>query len=299
MLSLVVTPDRAASIVGDLVEASPSGRAPWISVACIAISLLWKDVSARPGRMLYLATAGAVMNFMFVAPFGGVIFFLGIVFVELGVMLLHHDVEIAVHTLLVCLAPCVAIPVPFMTGRWIARRSPGKELAPCFVLTMLAFAMWSASALASGGRIAFMKGLSGVLPTLACLTVAALSLNAGAIWSRNHPGSVYRWFERVPFEECFFVFPKNLRDWFIPRDLEVQKVSDCATLLVLPILYVGFEFLPDSFALAIRIFFVLSLLICVIPGRPLQWIRPASRLVVVFGRLLFLGLAILLALNKF
>src|SRR6202451_2497320 len=124
MLSLVVTPDRAASIVGDLVEASPGGRTPrismWISVARIGISLLWKDVSASPGRTLYLATAGAFMNVSFLAPFGAAFFLLAIVLGLLGSTLLHRDVTIAVYPLLVCVAISAAVPAPYMTGRWIA-----------------------------------------------------------------------------------------------------------------------------------------------------------------------------------
>jgi hypothetical protein len=76
MLSMVVTPDRAASIIGDLLEGSPGGRTPWFSVARIGISLLSKDVSARPARMLVLATSGMVMNLVFLAPFGAAIFLL-------------------------------------------------------------------------------------------------------------------------------------------------------------------------------------------------------------------------------
>src|SRR5580704_13578947 len=143
MLSLVVTPDRAASIVGDLVEAS-GGRTPlisvWISVARIGISLLWKDVSASPGRTLYLVTAGAFMNVSFLAPFGLAFFSLAIFLGLLGSTLLHRDVTIAVHPLLACLMICAAVPAPFMTGRWIARRSQGRELAPCLVLSIFAFA---------------------------------------------------------------------------------------------------------------------------------------------------------------
>jgi len=41
------------------------------------------------------------------------------------------------------------------------------------------------------------------------------------------------------------------------------------------------------------------LLVEAIATRPLQWIRPSSRLVVWFGRLLFLWLAFLVAFNRF
>jgi hypothetical protein len=302
MLSLVVSSDRAASIVGDLVEASPGGRTPrisvWISVARIGISLLWKDVSASPGCTLYLATAGAFMNVSFLAPFGLAFFSLAIFLGLLGSTLLHRDVTIAVHPLLACLMICAAVPAPFMTGRWIARRSQGRELAPCIVLTILAFATWGAFCLALGRHIALMNGLSGILPTLACLTVAALSLNAGAIWSRNHAESAWRWFERVPFEENW---ARRRRWWdlFIPADLEQQKVFDVSLLMVIPVLFVIMPNIGGSVDTAIRVLLAPSLLCEAIATRPLQWIRPSSRLVVWFGRLLFLWLTFLVAFNRF
>ena len=302
MLSLVITPDRAASIVGDLVEASPGGRTPrisvWICVARIGISLLWKDVSASPGRTLYLATAGAFMNVSFLAPFGAAFFSLAIVLGLLGSTLLHRDVTIAVHPLLACLMICAAIPAPFMTGRWIARRSQGRELAPCLVLTILAFATWGAFCLALGRHIALMNGLSGILPTLACLTVAALSLNAGAVQARSHAGSAWRWFERVPFEENW---ARRRRWWdlFIPADLEQQKVYDVSLLMVIPLVFLIMPNIGGSVNTAIRVLLAPSLLVEAIATRPLQWIRPSSRLVVWFGRLLFLWLAFLFAFHRF
>jgi hypothetical protein len=297
ILSLVVMRDRAASIVGDLVEASPGGRTPWISVARIGVSLLWKDVSARPGRMLYLATGGIVMNLAFLAPLGAAFFFLAIVLGLLGA-LLHRDVTMAVDPLFACLVICAAVPAPFMTGRWMARRSQGKELAPCLALTILGFASWGACCLAYGERVTLMNGLSGILPSLACLTVAAFSLNAGAIWSRNHAESVWRWFERVPFEENW-ARRKSLWDVCIPADLEQQKICDWSLLMALPLLFVGLPAIAGSADTAMRVALVPSYLFQAIATRPLQWMRPSSRLVALVGRLLFLALAILAALTSY
>src|ERR1700722_9831997 len=264
MLSLVVSSDRAASIVGDLVEASPGGRTPrisvWISVARIGISLLWKDVSASPGRTLYLATAGAFMNVSFLAPFGLAFFSLAILLGLLGSTLLHRDVTIAVYPLLACLMICAAVPAPFMTGRWIGRRSQGRELAPCVVLTILAFAACGAFCLAFGRHIELMNGLSGVLPTLAFLTVAAFSLSAGAVQARSHAGSAWRWFERVPFEENW---ARRRRWWdlFIPADLEQQKVCDLSLLMVIPVLFAIMPNIGGSVNTAIRVLLAPSLLL--------------------------------------
>jgi hypothetical protein len=302
ILSLVVTPDRATSIVGDLVEASPGCRTPrmsvWTSVARIGISLLWKDVSASPGRTLYLATAGAFMNVSFLAPFGLAFFSLATVLGFLGSQLLHRDVTIAVDPLFACLVISAAVPTPYMTGRWIGRRSQGRELAPCLVLTILAFAAWGAFCLAFGRHIELMNGLSGVLPTLAFVAVAALSLNAGAVQARSHSGSVWHWFERLPFEENW-ARRRRWCDLFIPADLEQQKVCDVSLLMAIPVLFVIMPNICDSVNAAIRVLLAPSLLLEAIATRPLQWIRSSSRLVVWFGRLLFLWLAVLFAFNRF
>jgi len=297
MLSLVVTRDRAASMIGDLIEASPAGRASWIAVARIAVSLLWKDVCAQPGRMLYLVTAGAFMNLVIMSTFGAA-FFLIVILLGLFRALLHRDVTIAVDPLFACLVVYAAVPAPFMTGRWIARRSQSKELAPCLVLTVLAFAIWGAFCLAYGQQVSLMNGLSGILPTLACLTVAAFSLNAGAIWRRNHARSASLWFERAPFEENW-ARRKSLWDLCIPADLEQQKICDAFLLLATPILLVRLPTTPRSLDAGMHVSIGALLLFGAIANRPLQWMRPSSRLMALFGRLLFLGLATLLALSIF
>jgi hypothetical protein len=171
LLSKVATPERAASIVGDLVETSPGETMFWVSVLRIGVSLLWKDVAAHPVRMAGLATAGAAMNIIMLAPFGAAWFLLLIAFGLLGAAL-HRDMTIAATPMFVVMVVCAAIPAPFMTGRWIARRSAGKELAPCLVLSVLAFAVWGAFFLADGSRISVMNGLEGEWPTLGWLAVA-------------------------------------------------------------------------------------------------------------------------------
>jgi hypothetical protein len=295
MLSLIAAPDPAASIVGDLVEASPAGRVSWISLARIGISLLWKDVCARPGRMLYLATAGAFLNLVILATFGAAFFLIAILLGLFGA-LLHRDVTIAVDPWFACLVLCAAVPAPFMTGRWIARRSQSQELAPCLVLTVLAFTVWCAFCLAYGQQVELMNGLSGILPTLACLTVAAFSLNAGAIWRRNHARSASLWFERVPFEENW-ARRKSLWDLCNPADLEQQRICDAVLLMTVPVLLVKLPTTPRSLDIGMHVSIGALLLFGAIANRPLQWMGPSSRLAALFGRLLFLGLAILLALS--
>ena len=65
LLSLVTTPDRAASIVGDLVEESRSHGVGWCSLQVLgtALALCSSSVRADPWRWLRLAVIGLVVWF--------------------------------------------------------------------------------------------------------------------------------------------------------------------------------------------------------------------------------------------
>lgn len=298
LLSKVATPERAASIVGDLVETSPGETMFWVSVLRIGVSLLWKDVAAHPVRIAGLATAGAAMNIIMLAPFGAAWFLLLIALGLLGAAL-HRDMAIAATPMFVVMVVCAAIPAPFMTGRWIARRSAGKELAPCLVLSVLAYAVWGAFFLADGPRISVMNGLEGEWSTLGWLAVATLCLNAGAIQARTQAGSAWRWFERIPFEENW-ARRKRFWDLFIPADLQQQKVCDAFLFMALPLLFIRVpDAIPDSLFTALRIIITPALLFQAIFTRPLAWIRPSSRAAIWCGRALFFGLLALVVSTLF
>jgi hypothetical protein len=69
----------------------------------------------------------------------------------------------------------VILLVPFQQGRWLARRSPGQELAACFALTILTAAVDSIP-MALGLGTAFQLMLS---------IAASIPMFAGAVWVRR------------------------------------------------------------------------------------------------------------------
>jgi hypothetical protein len=66
ILSLVTTPDRAASAVGDLMEDVVARRALrfWGSVSYLTISLLVRDLASNPVRMVGLGALGLLIELL-------------------------------------------------------------------------------------------------------------------------------------------------------------------------------------------------------------------------------------------
>jgi hypothetical protein len=131
ILSLVTSPDRASSTVGDLMENSASPGRFWFGALRTAVSLLWSDVAANPGRMVRLAGCGFLVGLTLAVVWV-------LVIIPLAVPLRQGDPNVwkpwAFNVLMLLGA---IILVPFLQGRWLARRSPGQELAACLALAIL------------------------------------------------------------------------------------------------------------------------------------------------------------------
>jgi hypothetical protein len=196
LLSLVTSQERSASMVGDFTESSRGVLWFWSSVLRAGVSLLWKDVASSPGRMTTLAVSGAGVYTVISFPF---LVFLVAALVPAVIVfeLLHIEISWLISPWFALIVLSGAVPSPFLTGRWLARRAPGRELAPCLALTLLTAVLWSAAYLIWGQEVSLMNGLSGVMPTLLCLFIANISLYAGAVWVRRHPSEL-RWFEAFP-----------------------------------------------------------------------------------------------------
>jgi len=132
ILSLATSQDRAATIVGDLLEQDDWF---WISVLRTAVAQMWLQFRTAP-----LALAGIAIRGMF-AEFG---------FLLLACLTLLLLLWIAVSVLLVSFHSRLPAPVtpwlayflsnlvvPFQLGRWIARRYPGKEAAASVTLSTM------------------------------------------------------------------------------------------------------------------------------------------------------------------
>jgi hypothetical protein len=156
LLSLVIPQAHAAAVVGDFAESSPGEAQFWWSVLRTGCSLLWAGVAANPARMATLAAGGAVIQFVYS---GFLLMCVFAIAATLGFLKSWLNLEAswllaAIFGLPIFGLPifglpifglmvlCVAIPSPFLAGRWLARRAPGHELTPCLALTMLTGILW-------------------------------------------------------------------------------------------------------------------------------------------------------------
>ena len=126
LLVLVTSRERAASIVGDIMESSPTrGRVWWWSaVLRAAASLLWGGFANSPLGMLGLAFRAWLMGLLL-----GMcsIIFASILGAALGIY------GIAQQTLTVA----VFILCQFFVGRWLAWQAPGRELSAWLALLII------------------------------------------------------------------------------------------------------------------------------------------------------------------
>ena len=158
ILSLVTTPERAAATVGDLLEvhAAHGSVRFWVSVAATLCAHVWGDLAAHPIRMSLLGLQGIVLQLLIslALAFGLGLSYALIRMVVKGVGDLDAQVvsgwgEKPAPWLLsaaMVLGWLSTLLSSYLVGRILARRSPGRELAPCiatvamgFVLPYLAF----------------------------------------------------------------------------------------------------------------------------------------------------------------
>ena len=155
ILSLVMSPDRAAATVGDLIEDAvrPGGLSFWIRVLRTGLAMLWREFSQDPAAMMGLAVRGFLLQCAFLLGF---VVFVAVVaaFAAFFAGLIWDPVRspnpLAVKLAQILGYVAAGAVVPFQAGRWMARRSPGKELAPSVALTILETAITLAMGLVWG-----------------------------------------------------------------------------------------------------------------------------------------------------
>ena len=150
ILSLVLTPDRAASTVGDWMEETPRRglRWFWSSVFRTVFARIWSDFTDQPLTMARLGLTGFARNFA--VAFGIFILFQWLLH---GDIRYRHDwiwkmltVDHAKAHLSLRWQMQLAVWLLYsarlmLTARWIARSSGGREMAACI---SVAFAGWMA-----------------------------------------------------------------------------------------------------------------------------------------------------------
>jgi hypothetical protein len=167
ILSLVTAPERASATVGDLLEDRLHAGALrfWGAVLFAAFSLLWGDVAADPKRMAGLAVYGVFLELLlsFVAAVVLVVLYAVIALVGSGVnpgvqWTVGPSMPLSVITAGTIAGWALGLVAQFQVGRVLAKRSPGRELAPCMATTLLAVTIPILIVMLSGGRATFPTG---------------------------------------------------------------------------------------------------------------------------------------------
>ncbi|HEY7189806.1 MAG TPA: hypothetical protein VH436_24790 [Vicinamibacterales bacterium] len=211
ILSLVTTPERASATVGDLLEDRLHAAALrfWGAVLFAALSQLWRDVVAHPKRMAVLAVYGVFLELLlsFVVAAAVLVVLSAIALVASGVnpgtqltVTVGPIMPLGIVTAGTIVGWALGLVAQFQVGRVLAKRSPGRELAPCVATTLLAVTIPLLLVMLSGGRATLPTGqlirdaVYGPSPMLAVLSLfpPLLVLLAGAARVRRQRLSASR-----------------------------------------------------------------------------------------------------------
>lgn len=187
ILSQVLAPDRAASMIGDWLEdAAARGRFWfWSCVFRTLLSHVWTDFTERPGFMVGLAIRGWLYSlWLLVGTYFG-LFVAVCILVPLVLFAgflahqihwhpswpFHLPTQIFGQAIIqLWIAMC-----EFQAGRWIAHRAPGRELAAGTLACLIPWAVFfPLGLLAEPGPAS--------VPTM---LPSELFLLAGILWSRH------------------------------------------------------------------------------------------------------------------
>jgi hypothetical protein len=189
ILSLVTTSERASATVGDLMENGAIGSAFrfWIGVLRTAFSLLWREFSGDSARMMGLAWRGTLLQVL-------IFLVLGIAFDFMGLLsgpswrptdstwIANHSI---VNVVGQALSVGLVLLVSFQVGCWMARRSPGRELAPVVAYTILSFILATVAGLIWDRQQSLSQFILGLAPGLAWNVLIETPTFAGAVWVRR------------------------------------------------------------------------------------------------------------------
>lgn len=135
LLSLVMDPVRAAGVSGDLLEAGASRNGFWFwsNVFQTFLATIWRETKAWPLFVLGLAIRGALAQCAIAFSVA-----LPIIAVTSSHQRMAHEHPFFWYPLLaISLGSVNVLVAPFFAGRWVAKRSLGKEFAICIAMTMV------------------------------------------------------------------------------------------------------------------------------------------------------------------
>lgn len=172
LLSQVLPPDRAATTIGDWMEdAEKRGNLWfWSCVIRTAISSLWSGLTEKPLTMAGIGLLGFARSLLVIIGISAVIRVL---------WLWSHSFSLPQWLLLTLYYPLQAWWY-FQTGRWVARRAPGREVAGAFAIALIGWLPivgWWMVAL-----IQFRWAANAMVPTAVSHDLCLL---AGALWLRR------------------------------------------------------------------------------------------------------------------
>ena len=189
ILSLVTSSERAAATVGDLMEnaSGPGAFWFWISVLRTALSMLWQEYSADPVRTMGIAFQGLLLE---IAMWGAFVICAALLGGLVGASSYFAGTANAQHPVISALGPALAGAIawgliPFQVGRWLARRSPGRELAPCVAFMLLDLVTCGLGVIWEGIPSSLFRFIFGLLTSLAISILFMMPVMAGATWIRR------------------------------------------------------------------------------------------------------------------
>jgi len=189
ILSLVTSPERAAATVGDLMENASELGMFWLGVLRTAGSLLWREFAEDPANLMGLAFRGFLLQFalllaffaLFLIPVGLAGLIAGL-FWNPTANVFDFSVFATVGQVL---GIGLTLLVSFQVGRWMARRSPGRELAPVIAFTILDFAISSAAGMIFLRQDTLSQFLLSLVLGFVWSTLYQIPAFAGAVWVRT------------------------------------------------------------------------------------------------------------------
>jgi hypothetical protein len=141
ILSLVLSPDRSATAIGDWLEdASERGILWfWSCVLRTATSQVWRELTDSPFFMASLALRGWLFGlFLSLASFALIIPVSILIALCTHWMFHSSPHEQLFESILGSLMGwALSCACKFQTGKWIARRAPGRETAACIALSVV------------------------------------------------------------------------------------------------------------------------------------------------------------------
>jgi hypothetical protein len=151
ILSLTTTPERAAATAGDLIqEASARGTLWfWSSVFKTAASHIWRTWVDAPARTVGLAFAAFLFEILFLAPATIIIIVGTMALLDYNVDVQGTAVGLNISAMSYTAAPLLLFLIALLVcelliGIWLARFTPGRELATCVAYYVASQICWAA-----------------------------------------------------------------------------------------------------------------------------------------------------------